>query len=50
MERGERTPEQDLASGRPAWTPFALLASVAGAIAVLVVIALVLVVVAYGLA
>ncbi len=42
--------EQELASGRAAWTPFALLGSVVGVIAVLFALALALVALAYFLA
>ena len=46
----ERTTEQELASGRPSWTPFALLGSVAGVIFLLVVLVVALAAVAYLLA
>ena len=38
MADDERTTEQKIASGRPEWTPFALLGSVFGVIAVLVAV------------
>jgi hypothetical protein len=46
----DRTAGQKLASGRPAWTPFAALGSVAGVIAVLVVFVVALAALAYYLA
>jgi hypothetical protein len=46
----ERTAGQELASGRPGWTPFAALGSVAGVIAVLVALAVALAALAYFLA
>lgn len=46
----DRTTGQQLASGRPAWTPFAALGSVAGVIAVLVVLVVGLAALAYYLA
>jgi hypothetical protein len=46
----ERTTEQQVASGRPDWTPFALLGSVIGVIAVLVAIVVALAALAYFLA
>jgi hypothetical protein len=46
----ERTTEQKIASGRPEWTPFALLGSVFGVIAVLVAIVVALAALAYFLA
>lgn len=46
----ERTTEQKVASGRPEWTPFALLGSVFGVIAVLVAIVVALAALAYYLA
>jgi hypothetical protein len=45
-----RTVGQEVASGRPAWTPFAALGSVFGVIAVLVVIVVALAALAYVLA
>lgn len=45
-----RTAEQELASGRPAWTPFAALGSVFGVIAVVVVLVVGLAALAYMLA
>jgi hypothetical protein len=45
-----RTVGQELASGRPAWTPFAALGSVIGVIAVLVGVAVALAALAYILA
>lgn len=50
MGDDERTTEQQVASGRPDWTPFALLGSVFGVIAVLVAIAVALAALAYFLA
>lgn len=44
-DSGERTVGQELASGRPATTPFTLLASVVGIVAVAVTIVLAIVVV-----
>ena len=46
----DRTTGQQVASGRPAWTPFAALGSVAGVIALLVVLAVGLAALAYFLA
>jgi hypothetical protein len=46
----ERTTEQKVASGRPDWTPFALLGSVMGVIAVLVVLVVAVAALAYFLA
>jgi hypothetical protein len=46
----DRTTGQKLASGRPAWTPFVALGSVAGVIAVLVTIVVGLAALAYFLA
>ena len=46
----ERTTEQEIASGRPSWTPFALLGSVAGVVFLLVVIVVALAAIAYFLA
>jgi len=46
----DRTAGQQLASGRPAWTPFAALGSVAGIIAVLVLLVVGLAALAYYLA
>ena len=45
-----RTVGKEVASGRPAWTPFAALGSVIGAIAVLVAVVGALVALAYLLA
>jgi hypothetical protein len=50
MADDERTTEQKIASGRPEWTPFALLGSVIGVIAVLVAIVVALAALAYFLA
>jgi hypothetical protein len=50
MAEDERTTEQKVASGRPEWTPFALLGSVIGVIAVLVAIVVALAALAYFLA
>jgi hypothetical protein len=50
MVDDERTTEQQVASGRPAWTPFALLGSVIGVIAVLVALVVALAALAYFLA
>ena len=50
MGDDERTTEQQVASGRPDWTPFALLGSVIGVIAVLVAVAVALAALAYFLA
>jgi hypothetical protein len=50
MADDERTTEQQIASGRPEWTPFALLGSVIGVIAVLVAIVVALAALAYFLA
>lgn len=50
MGDDERTTEQLIASGRPAWTPFALLGSVIGVIAVLVAVAVALAALAYFIA
>ncbi|HJR94838.1 MAG TPA: hypothetical protein VJ807_05330 [Gaiellaceae bacterium] len=50
MVDDERTTEQKIASGRPEWTPFALLGSVIGVIAVLVAIVVALAALAYFLA
>jgi hypothetical protein len=50
MADDERTTEQKIASGRPEWTPFALLGSVFGVIAVLVAIVVALAALAYFLA
>lgn len=44
------TAGQKLASGRPTWTPFVALGSVAGVIAVLVAIVVALAALAYSLA
>jgi hypothetical protein len=46
----DRTAGQELASGRPGWTPFAALGSVAGVIAVLAAIVIGLAALAYFLA
>jgi hypothetical protein len=46
----DRTAGQELASGRPGWTPFAALGSVAGVIAVFAVLVIGLAVLAYSLA
>ena len=46
----DRTAGQELASGRPGWTPFAALGSVAGVIAVLAALVIGLAVLAYSLA
>jgi hypothetical protein len=46
----DRTAGQKLASGRPAWTPFAALGSVALVIAVLVAVVVALAALAYFLA
>jgi hypothetical protein len=46
----DRTASQELASGRPGWTPFAALGSVAGVIAVLAALVIGLAVLAYSLA
>jgi len=46
----DRTPGQELASGRPGWTPFAALGSVAGVIAVIAALVIGLAVLAYSLA
>ena len=46
----DRTTGQKLASGRPAWTPFVALGSVAGVIAALVTIVVGLAALAYFLA
>ena len=48
--KDDRTAGQQLASGRPAWTPFAALGSVAGVIAALVVLVVALAALAYYLA
>lgn len=45
-----RTVSQEVASGRPAWTPFAALGSVIGVIAVLVAVGVALAALAYFLA
>jgi hypothetical protein len=50
MGDDERTTEQQVASGRPEWTPLALLGSVIGVIAVLVAVAVALAALAYFLA
>ena len=50
MVDDERTTDQEIASGRPSWTPFALLGSVAGVIFLLVVIVVALAAIAYLLA
>lgn len=50
MVHDDRTTEQEIASGRPAWTPSALIGSVIGVIALLFGFALVLAVLAYVLA
>lgn len=50
MEHDDRSAEQEIASGRPGWTPFALLGSVIGVIALLFAVALALVALAYFLA
>ena len=50
MADEERSTEQQVASGRPAWTPFAALGSVAGVIALLVLIVVGLAALAYFLA
>ena len=50
MTDEDRSTEQQVASGRPAWTPFAALGSVAGVIAVLVVIVVGVAALAYFLA
>jgi hypothetical protein len=50
MAEEERTTEQKVASGRPEWTPFALLGSVFGVIAVLVAVVVALAALAYFLA
>ena len=46
----DRTAGQELASGRPGWTPFAALGSVAGVIAVFAALVIGLAVLAYSLA
>ena len=46
----DRSAGQELASGRPAWTPFAALGSVAGVIAVFAALVIGLAAVAYFLA
>ncbi len=46
----DRTAGQEVASGRPGWTPFAALGSVAGVIAVFAALVIVLAVLAYTLA
>ncbi|MET0560963.1 MAG: hypothetical protein ABW012_05055 [Gaiellaceae bacterium] len=46
----DRTAGQELASGRPGWTPFAALGSVAGVIVVLAALVIGLAVLAYSLA
>jgi hypothetical protein len=46
----DRTAEQKIASGRPEWTPFALLGSVIGVIAVVVAIVVAIAALAYFLA
>ena len=46
----DRTTGQKLASGRPAWTPFVALGSVAGVIALLVAVVVALAALAYFLA
>ena len=46
----DRTVGQKVASGRPSWTPFAALVSVAGVIAVLVTLVVALAALAYFLA
>jgi hypothetical protein len=46
----ERTTEQKIASGRTEWTPFAVLGSVFGVIALLVVVVVALAALAYFLA
>jgi hypothetical protein len=46
----DRTAGQKLASGRPAWTPFAALGSVAAVIALLVAVVVALAALAYFLA
>jgi hypothetical protein len=50
MADDERTIEQKVASGRPEWTPFALLGSVIGVIVVLVAVVVALAALAYFLA
>ena len=50
MAEEDRTTEQEIASGRPSWTPFALLGSVAGVIFALVAIVVALAALAYFLA
>lgn len=45
----DRTTGQKLASGRPAWTPFAALASVAGVIGLLVAVVVGMAALAYFL-
>jgi hypothetical protein len=45
-----RTVEQEVASGRPAWTPFAVLGSVIGVIAALVTVVVAFAALAYYLA
>lgn len=50
MVDDERSTEQKIASGRPEWTPFALLGSVIGVIGVLVVVVVALAALAYFLA
>ncbi len=46
----ERTAGQELASGRPGWTPFAVLGSVAGVIAVFAALVIAVAALAYYLA
>ena len=46
----DRTAGQEVASGRPGWTPFAALGSVAGVIVVLAALVIGLAVLAYSLA
>ena len=46
----DRTAGQEIASGRPGWTPFAALGSVAGVIAVFAALVIALAVLAYSLA
>jgi hypothetical protein len=46
----DRTAGQDIASGRPGWTPFAVLGSVAGVIAVFAALVIGLAALAYFLA
>ncbi len=46
----DRTAGQEIASGRPSWTPFAVLGSVAGVIAVFAALVIGLAALAYFLA